>query len=65
MATAGVEDMAETGRTGALDSEIQAAIEAGILLSIINGPGVGISPGIATISPIVARKWGMGRGDRG
>ena len=51
-ATPGIESMAETGGTSTLASEIRAGIPANTL-SVINGSGIGRSPGAATISEVV------------
>ena len=53
-ATDGIEDMAETGATGQLASEIRARIP-GDALAVVTGPGIG-SPGTGTISNLVVTK---------
>jgi hypothetical protein len=47
-ASAGIEAMAEEGRTSPLDSEVQAAIAAGAAFSLISGGGISRSPGTAS-----------------
>jgi hypothetical protein len=47
-ASAGIERMAEEGRTSPLDSEVQAAIGAGTAFSLILGNGIPRSPGVAS-----------------
>lgn len=53
-ATRGIEVMAETGATGPLTTEINAAIPDGAL-AVINGRGIG-SPASATIQGVVVRE---------
>ena len=53
-ATRGIEVMAETGATGPLTSEINAATPEGAL-AVISGRGIG-SPGSATISGVTVRE---------
>ncbi|MEM9373347.1 MAG: spondin domain-containing protein [Planctomycetota bacterium] len=45
LATAGIERMAETGGTGPLRDEVQAAISAGTAASLVTGGGISLSPG--------------------
>ncbi|MEM1202075.1 MAG: spondin domain-containing protein [Acidobacteriota bacterium] len=47
VASDGIEAMAETGATSPLDQEVMAAINAGTALQVIQGGGVGTSPGSA------------------
>lgn len=47
-ASAGIQAMAERGRTSPLDSEVQAAIAAGTAYSLIVGGALDRSPGVAT-----------------
>ena len=47
----GIESMAETGATGILTSEIRATIPESAL-SVVNGRGIGRSPGSATIQRV-------------
>ena len=53
-ASPGIERMAETGGTNSLSSEIRAEIP-GDAHSVINGPGIGRSPGSAPIPRVVVR----------
>jgi hypothetical protein len=55
IATDGIEQMAETGATGLLAAEIQAAIDEGRVLSSISGGGVGVSPGSVSAEFTVTR----------
>lgn len=48
LASAGIRDMAERGRTSPLDAEVAAAIAAGQALEVIRGGAVSPSPGSAT-----------------
>lgn len=48
MASAGIEAMAEQGRTSPLDTEVQAAIAAGTGFSLVLGGNIPRSPGVAT-----------------
>ncbi|MEO1369007.1 MAG: spondin domain-containing protein, partial [Acidobacteriota bacterium] len=50
IASDGVEAMAERGATSPLDSEIQAAIDAGAARAIVRGGGIALSPGSASAS---------------
>jgi hypothetical protein len=47
-ASAGIEAMAEQGRTSPLDAEVQSAIAAGTAYSLIQGGALARSPGTAT-----------------
>ena len=49
LASAGIEDMAETGSTSPLDDEIDAAIQAGTALERMIGAGIS-SPGSTTFT---------------
>lgn len=55
-ASAGIEAMAEEGRTSPLDSEVQAAIAAGTAHGLIQGNGIPRSPGVATAEFEIARE---------
>ena len=46
-ASAGIQAMAEQGRTSPLDAEVQAAIAAGTAYSLIQGGAIARSPGVA------------------
>lgn len=48
IASAGIEAMAEEGRTSPLDSEVQSAISAGTAFSLIRGGGISRSPAAAS-----------------
>lgn len=48
IASDGIEVMSERGGTSPLDSEIQAAINAGTARSIVRGGGIAVSPGNAS-----------------
>ena len=50
MATPGVEQMAETGSKSTLESEVDAAVAAGIAKEVISGGGVGTSPGSVSVT---------------
>ena len=54
-ATDGIEQMAETGATVILITEIQAAIDEGRALSSIQGGGVEVSPGSTSVEFTVNR----------
>lgn len=47
VASAGIEQMAETGATGGLQVEVNGAINAGTAQQVITGGGIGNSPGTA------------------
>ncbi len=49
LASAGIENMAETGAIGSLSAEIQTAIDAGDALAIMSGNGLGTSTGTVII----------------
>jgi hypothetical protein len=55
IASAGVEAMAEEGRTSPLDAEVQAAIAAGTAFGLIEGGSIGRSPGVATATFEIGR----------
>jgi hypothetical protein len=48
IASPGIEAMAERGRTSPLDAEVEAALAMGTGYSLIQGDGIGRSPGVAT-----------------
>lgn len=52
-ATAGIENMAETGGKSPLDSEIDALISSGDACAIISGGGINPSPGLVTVTLVV------------
>ena len=47
LASTGMKDMAELGSTSPLDSEIEAAIQAGTAWRLLQGGNIGLSPGSA------------------
>ncbi|MCH7717068.1 MAG: spondin domain-containing protein [Gemmatimonadetes bacterium] len=47
-ASTGIKDMAELGATSPLDSEIEAAIQAGTAWRLLQGGNIGLSPGSAS-----------------
>ena len=49
LASPGIEDMAERGRTSPLDEEIRAAIAAGTAEGLIEGQNIPLSPGSTSI----------------
>jgi hypothetical protein len=49
-ATPGIKNMAETGGKSPLDSEINALIGDGGACALISGGGIGLSPGVATVT---------------
>jgi len=55
LASAGIEMMAERGRTSPLDAEVEAAIAEGTAFSLIEGGGIALSPGS------VATEFDIGR----
>jgi hypothetical protein len=55
-ASAGIEAMAEEGRTSPLDTEVQAAIAAGTGYSLIRGGGIARSPGAAAAEFDIGRE---------
>jgi hypothetical protein len=57
IASAGIEAMAEEGRTSPLDAEVQAAIAAGTAYSLIQGGGIARSPGVATAAFEIGRDY--------
>lgn len=56
-ASDGIEEMAETGGTGPLVSEIQFAIDEGYAISSIQGGGIANSPGATTVDFLVNRDY--------
>ena len=50
LATPGIQSMAETGATGSLTAEVQAAINTGGAGAVVQGPSVPISPGMADVA---------------
>lgn len=58
-ASAGIEAMAEQGRTSPLDSEVQAAIAAGTAFSLIQGNGIPRSPGVASAEFEISREHSL------
>jgi hypothetical protein len=48
-ASAGIEAMAERGRTSPLDTEIEAAVAQGTALQVLLGPSINPAPGSASI----------------
>jgi hypothetical protein len=57
LASQGIKDMAELGRTTPLDNEVQAAINSGHAGSIILGGGLATSPGIVNVSIQVTQQF--------
>ena len=55
IASAGIEEMAETGGTATLLSEIQFAIDEGRALAAINGGGIALSPGSTSVEFTINR----------
>ena len=49
-ASDGIKDMAEEGRKGSLKAEVNAAIQAGTAQSVLDGGGIGNSPGSRTMT---------------
>jgi hypothetical protein len=58
-ASAGIEAMAEQGRTTPLDAEVQAAIAAGTAYSLILGGSIPRSPGVATAEFEIGREHAL------
>ncbi|MGD9631839.1 MAG: spondin domain-containing protein [Pirellulales bacterium] len=56
LASAGIEQMAEIGGTSALRGEVQAAINAGTALSVIQGGGI-TSPGSTSVTVDVSQQF--------
>ena len=56
MASPGIKDMAERGRTSPLDSEVQAAIAAGTAYGLILGGAIDRSPGEAAAAFQIGRE---------
>lgn len=56
LASAGIEQMAEIGGTSALRNEVQAAINAGTALSVIQGGGIN-SPGSTSLTVDVSQQF--------
>lgn len=54
-ASAGIEAMAETGRTSPLDAEIEAAVGAGSAEGLIRGEGLARSPGTVSLEFQIGR----------
>ena len=50
LATPGIKSMAETGSKSLLLGEVNAAISAGSAFETVSGPGVGVSPGSASVT---------------
>lgn len=57
LASEGIEEMAETGGTGGLSSEVEAAIAAGTAKQVLSGPGIGDSPGTLTYDFTMHREY--------
>ncbi|MBX2880448.1 MAG: spondin domain-containing protein [Granulosicoccus sp.] len=57
LASPGIEQMAETGATSVLMTEIQAVIDEGRALSAIKGSGIGTSPGSIEIEVSVNQNY--------
>ena len=57
IATDGVKNVAETGGKSPMTDEVQAAIDAGSALTLIDGPGVPESPGTVSIEFEVTRDY--------
>lgn len=57
IASDGIKEMAETGGTSALADELQAAIDEGYGLSLIQGEGVSRSPGRMSVEFDVSRSY--------
>jgi hypothetical protein len=57
LASTGIKDMSERGRKSPLDAEVQAAIAAGNAGQVISGPGIGLSPGTASVSFTATREF--------
>jgi hypothetical protein len=56
-ASQGIKDMAERGRTSPLDQEIAAAVAAGLAERVFTGPAVDQTPGSATMSFEISRRF--------
>ena len=56
-ATDGIEEMAESGATSILLTEVQAVVDEGRALSAIQGGGVGVSPGSTSVEFTVNRDY--------
>ena len=50
LASDGIKEMAELGSKSPLDSEVQAAIQAGLAVGLLSGGGVGVSPGSVSLT---------------
>lgn len=57
IATQGIQDMAERGRTTPLDQEIAAAVRAGTAGAVWTGGGIGQSPGSTTLDFEISRRF--------
>jgi len=57
LASAGIRDMAELGRTTPLDTEVQTAINAGHAGAIIRGGGIALSPGTVSTTFSVTQQF--------
>ena len=59
LATPGMKDMAERGRTSPLDTEMRAAISAGTADQLIVGGDIDTSPGTVSVEFDVARNYAL------
>lgn len=57
LASPGIKDMAERGRTSPLDSEVEAAIGAGTAQYVLRGPSIDRLPGTASFEFEVTREF--------
>jgi hypothetical protein len=57
IASDGIEAMAERGRTTPLDQEVLAAIAAGTGQHLLQGPGISLSPGSASLEFEIGRDY--------
>jgi hypothetical protein len=56
LASAGIEAMAELGRTSPFDQEVEAAIAAGTAERVLRGPNISVSPGSAALEFEIGRE---------
>jgi hypothetical protein len=59
LATTGIKDMAERGRTSPLDEEIAAAIRAGAAGRVAVGGGIGVSPGSISLEFEISQRHSL------
>jgi hypothetical protein len=59
LASDGIEDMAETGSKAALRAEVEALVPDGHALTVLDGGGIGLSPGSVTLDVEVTEDFSL------